>query len=185
MLRCCESRLGFWGSEISKVFCHQYSVDDIQDNSRLRRGSPAAHSIFGVAQIINSANYVYFLAQHELLRLKQWPVALKIFNEELLNLHRGQGMELYWRDSLTVPTEEEYLHMISNKTGGLFRLALKLMQAVSKTNIDVLPLAEVLGLIFQIQDDYKNISSDQVNAPTMSTRCFVSLSSDVDISSSW
>lgn len=61
---------------------------------------------------------MYFLAQQELLRLKQGPVALEIFNQELLNLHRGQGMELYWRDSLTVPTEGEYLQTISNKTGG-------------------------------------------------------------------
>lgn len=95
--------------------------------------------------------------------MKQWPIALEIYNEELLNLHRGQGMELYWRDSLTVPTEEEYLEMISNKTGGLFRLALKLMQVVSKTDCNILPLAEVVGLIFQIQDDYKNLSSDQVS----------------------
>lgn len=38
------------------------------------------------------------------------------------------------------------------------------MQVVSKTDCNVLPLAEVIGLIFQIQDDYKNISSDRVIA---------------------
>ena len=32
--------------------------------------------------------------------------------EELLNLHRGQGMDLFWRDSLTCPTEEEYVQMV-------------------------------------------------------------------------
>jgi len=37
-------------------------IDDIEDNSKLRRGQPVAHSIFGVAQVINTANYVYFLA---------------------------------------------------------------------------------------------------------------------------
>lgn len=37
-------------------------VDDIEDNSKLRRGIPVAHSIFGVAPVINTANYVYFLA---------------------------------------------------------------------------------------------------------------------------
>ena len=34
--------------------------------------------------------------------------------EEFLNLHRGQGLEMYWRDSLQCPTEEEYLSMVSN-----------------------------------------------------------------------
>ena len=39
---------------------------------------------------------------------------LTVFAEELLNLHRGQGMDLYWRDSLTCPTEQEYIDMVSN-----------------------------------------------------------------------
>ena len=37
-----------------------------------------------------------------------------IYTEELLNLHRGQGTELFWRDSLTCPTEEEYVDMVNN-----------------------------------------------------------------------
>jgi geranylgeranyl diphosphate synthase, type III len=38
-------------------------------------------------------------------------------------------MDLFWRDSLTCPSEEEYVEMVNNKTGGLLRLAVKLMQA--------------------------------------------------------
>lgn len=34
--------------------------------------------------------------------------------EELLNLHRGQGLELIWRDSLQCPTEEEYIDVVDN-----------------------------------------------------------------------
>lgn len=36
-------------------------VDDVEDSSDLRRANPVAHKIFGVAQTINGANYVYFL----------------------------------------------------------------------------------------------------------------------------
>lgn len=107
-------------------------IDDIEDSSQLRRGSPVAHNIFGTAQTINSANYMYFVALQELQKLQN-PQAVLIFTEELLNLHRGQGMDLYWRDTLTCPTEEDYLEMVGNKTGGLFRLAVKLMQAESST----------------------------------------------------
>jgi geranylgeranyl diphosphate synthase type 3 len=32
--------------------------------------------------------------------------------EELLQLHRGQGLDLFWRDTLTCPTEEEYVGMV-------------------------------------------------------------------------
>jgi geranylgeranyl diphosphate synthase type 3 len=133
-------------------------VDDVEDNSVLRRGIPVAHNIFGTAQTINSANYVYFLALQEVQKLNN-PTAIDIFVQELLNLHRGQGMDLFWRDTLTCPTEEEYLEMVGNKTGGLFRLAIKLMQAESTTGIDCVSLVNVMGLTFQICDDYLNLSN--------------------------
>ncbi|RMZ76443.1 hypothetical protein DV737_g4823, partial [Chaetothyriales sp. CBS 132003] len=136
-------------------------IDDVQDNSTLRRGVPVAHNIFGTAQTINSANYVYFLALKELQKLRHRDEAIDIFTTELLNLHRGQGMDLYWRDTLTCPTEDEYLEMVQNKTGGLFRLAVKLMQAesVERGRVDCVPLANLMGLVFQICDDHLNLSS--------------------------
>lgn len=126
-----------------KVFELTRRIDDVEDGSSLRRGFPVAHSIFGVPQTINSANYVYFCALRELERLNN-PQLFKIFYgmsstfgmlkvDELINLHRGQGMDLYWRDSLSCPTEEEYIQMVNNKTGGLLRLAVKLMQACSSS----------------------------------------------------
>jgi geranylgeranyl diphosphate synthase type 3 len=62
-------------------------VDDIEDDSQLRRGNPGnshaslserfdhsdhlvTHKIYGVPQTINTANYVYFLAYQELFALR-------------------------------------------------------------------------------------------------------------------
>lgn len=94
-----------------------------------------AHKIYGIPQTINTANYVYFLAYQELFVLRDTePKTLELdrlvtgkthpsliplicqlsFIEELLNLHRGQGLDLLWRDSLTCPTEDEYIHMVNN-----------------------------------------------------------------------
>jgi geranylgeranyl diphosphate synthase type 3 len=98
--------------------------------------------------------------------------------DELINLHRGQGMDLYWRDSLTCPTEQEYVEMVNNKTGGLLRLAVKLMQACSSStmsdstpqfpvekaeigNRDYVPLVNLIGILFQIRDDYQNLQDTQ------------------------
>ncbi|KAF9646193.1 terpenoid synthase [Thelephora ganbajun] len=143
-------------------------VDDIQDDAQLRRGAPVAHKIYGVPQTINSANYVYFLAMSELFQLEPEQYhsdrsLQQLVTDELLNLHRGQGLELYWRDSLVCPTEEEYISMVNNKTGGLFRIGIRLMMACGTTNTDVdyIPLVNLLGVYFQIRDDYMNLQSTE------------------------
>jgi geranylgeranyl diphosphate synthase type 3 len=96
---------------------------------------PVAHKIYGIPQTINSANYVYFLAYQELQRIHPLRPNYSIQEavtrtsclpadsghsadmfalEELLNLHRGQGMDLYWRENLICPTEPEYIEMVNN-----------------------------------------------------------------------
>ncbi|EUC40524.1 hypothetical protein COCMIDRAFT_108587 [Bipolaris oryzae ATCC 44560] len=158
-------------------------IDDIQDESKFRRGSLASHHVYGVAQTINAANYIYFAAEHELRKLRGpeeyenvggysecWTQASRVFNEELLNLHRGQGMELYWRDTLQPPTEAEYLQMVHHKTGGLFRLALRLMKCCVPAPLLLLDqVVDLFGVIYQIVDDYKNMKE---TAMTESKGCF-------------
>ena len=61
--------------------CYTCSVDDIEDDSKLRRGRPVAHNIYGVAQTINSANYIYFLALERTLAMGQ-PKGVAIFTSE-------------------------------------------------------------------------------------------------------
>jgi geranylgeranyl diphosphate synthase, type III len=51
------------------LFIRMDRIDDIEDDSQLRRGLPVAHKIYGIPQTINSANYVYFLAYRELASL--------------------------------------------------------------------------------------------------------------------
>ncbi|XP_077468749.1 geranylgeranyl pyrophosphate synthase [Stigmatopora argus] len=133
-------------------------IDDIEDNSTLRRGFPVAHSIYGVPSVINSANYVYFLGLEKVLTLDN-PEAVRVFTRQLLELHRGQGLDIHWRDTYTCPTEKEYRHMVLQKTGGLFGLAVGLMQLFSEWKQDLKPLLDTLGLFFQIRDDYANLSS--------------------------
>lgn len=137
-------------------------IDDIEDNSKLRRGVPVAHSIFGVAPVINTANYVYFLALQRCYNLKN-DNAMQVFVSEMLNLHRGQGYDIQWRDTTTCPTEEQYIQMVTDKTGGLFRLAVGLLQSFATTNqsIDFVPLVNNLGLYFQIRDDLINLADEE------------------------
>ncbi|UYV78224.1 GGPS1 [Cordylochernes scorpioides] len=135
-------------------------IDDIEDNSKLRRGIPVAHHVFGVASTINAANYVYFLGLEKTLQLGN-PEATAIYTEQMLELHRGQGMDIYWRDNYLCPTEEEYMQMVRRKTGGLFGLAVRLMQLFSDNKADFSKLWRILGLYFQIRDDYANLTSKE------------------------
>ncbi|KRK01333.1 geranylgeranyl pyrophosphate synthase isoform X2 [Drosophila teissieri] len=120
-------------------------------------GVPVAHSIYGVASTINAANYALFLALEKVQQLDH-PEATKVYTEQLLELHRGQGMEIYWRDSFTCPSESDYKLMTVRKTGGLFMLAIRLMQLFSTNKEDYSKLTAILGLYFQIRDDYCNLS---------------------------
>ncbi|VDO99288.1 unnamed protein product [Soboliphyme baturini] len=133
-------------------------IDDIEDNSVLRRGMPVTHKIYGVPLTINSANYVYFLALQETMRLNH-PKAVEIFTEQLLALHRGQALDIYWRDTVSCPTEEQYTEMVLQKTGGLFFLAIKLMQLFSDNKQNYSQLLTALSIYFQIRDDYCNLQA--------------------------
>jgi geranylgeranyl pyrophosphate synthase len=46
-----------------------FRIDDIEDRTDTRRGSKAAHVVFGEALTINAANYVYFIAMKECQKL--------------------------------------------------------------------------------------------------------------------
>eukprot|EP01080_Neovahlkampfia_damariscottae_P010004 gene10004-2323_t len=135
-------------------------IDDIEDNSKLRRGKPCAHLIYGMATTINSANYIYFESLKDVVELNS-AKATKVFMDELVNLHLGQGMDIYWRDQNVCPTEEEYLTMVTQKTGGLFRLAIGLMEAISEKDLNLTPLINNLSILFQILDDYLNLQSNK------------------------
>jgi geranylgeranyl diphosphate synthase type 3 len=137
-------------------------IDDIEDNSSLRRGIPVAHKIFGIPTVINTANYVYFLALEKCHSLKN-PRAMDIFVGETLNLHRGQGHDIDWRESITCPTEEEYLAMVRDKTGGLFRLTVGLLQSFATSHADTnfSQLVDNLAMYFQIRDDFINLADEE------------------------
>lgn len=74
--------------------------------------------------------------------------------EELIRLHRGQGLDIYWRDAYKCPTEEEYVDMalgsqcvnlISDFTAhfrmleasGVLRASVRIMMTCATTNTNV------------------------------------------------
>uniref|UniRef100_A0A0N5AMF6 Pre-mRNA-splicing factor 18 n=1 Tax=Syphacia muris TaxID=451379 RepID=A0A0N5AMF6_9BILA len=135
-------------------------VDDVEDHSVLRRGIPCAHEIYGMPRTINTSSYCMFYALHECIRLGKIE-AVKVYTEEIMKLHEGQGKEIYWRDTFQCPTVSQYEKMVLQKTGGLMSLAVRLMQIYSNKSFNFTPLVEKIALYFQIRDDYINLSSTE------------------------
>ena len=92
-----------------------------------------AHAVFGIPHVINSANYVYFMALDKITQMGNIE-AVKIFTGkhrlnkiicfrliserkgQLLELHTGQAMDIQWRDSCQCPSEEQYKAMVIQST---------------------------------------------------------------------
>jgi geranylgeranyl diphosphate synthase type 3 len=85
-------------------------IDDIQDNSILRRGIPVAHSIYGVANTISAVNLLIFKTLEALMSLNH-PEVIKIFTDVLLDVSGGQALEIYWRENYICPSVREYQEM--------------------------------------------------------------------------
>ncbi|KAJ3986769.1 isoprenoid synthase domain-containing protein [Lentinula detonsa] len=142
--------------------------DDIEDGSELRRGQPVANSVYGVPQTVNAASYIVIMVYKDALELHAimnktdlipGSTPVEIITEELLNAHRGQGMDILWRDHVRCPSEDEYIDMIKNKTASLFRILMRLMMACATERKDVnfIPLIDLIGVMYQIRDDYSNL----------------------------
>ncbi|KAF3083605.1 hypothetical protein TWF102_000627 [Orbilia oligospora] len=137
-------------------------LDDIEDNSPLRRGQKAAHVVYGEGQAINSANYLIIWAMDETRRLGN-SIFSEIFFEESRNALIGQSYEMHWRDTRKCPTEDEYIEMVEKKTGGLFRFLTRVMTAFTENsvcaNLNLDNLAYMVGQYFQIRDDFMNLTN--------------------------
>lgn len=144
-------------------------LDDIEDASNLRRGQPATHTVFGTAQTINSGCYEILQAVNEAQQLGAAEV--KIVLEELAELHIGQSYDLFWTHHGHCPSEDEYLEMVNKKTGGLFRLLARLLLASADRkssmlaiDTDIEDLVGLIGMQYQIRDDYQNLQSPEYSA---------------------
>lgn len=142
--------------------------DDIEDNSELRRGKPAAHVAYGLDSALNSGSWLYFRALQSIegyhapadIKLDLYTAALT----HIRALHEGQALDIHWhRTAGFFPSRQDYERMIRLKTGALAALAAYTgMRAAGKeheeSNVFAVLFAEA-GVGFQILDDVKNIST--------------------------
>jgi len=147
-------------------------VDDIEDNSDMRRGKPCTHIKYGVDVAVNAGNAMYYLSVLPLLRDRkkygdrETLKAYDAYLEEMVRLSYGQGMDIYWhRGKAGAVTEGQYLQMCAFKTGTIARLAAKwgaIFAGGTGKQVDAAgKLAESIGVSFQIQDDVLNLLGEE------------------------
>jgi len=149
-------------------------IDDIEDNSELRRGKPCTYRIFGTDIAINAGNAMYFLPLLSVIKKgneftpSQMNSLYEIFIQEMINLSLGQAMDIAWHRGIADAdkiTEEHYLQMCAYKTGTLARMAARMAAVVAGANANLTGklgrFAEAIGVAFQMQDDILDLSGDE------------------------
>lgn len=125
-------------------------VDDIIDESRVRRGVESAWAKFGVGPAIIASDGLLGEA-FELFSSE--PAALRAVSDAMVDLGEGEATELVDRPN----DEAEYRALARRKTGALFRAAAELGAIAAGRPGDaeeaVGEYAERVGIAFQIRDD--------------------------------
>jgi len=146
-------------------------IDDIEDNSELRRGKPCSHRLFGQDVAINIGNEMFFLPLLPLIKNQGKLPASKvariyeIYAQEMVNVGFGQAMDIAWHRGLADAdnvSEGQYLQMCTYKTGTLARMAAKIAAVLADADEDLVEklgrFAEAVGVAFQIQDDILDLT---------------------------
>jgi len=148
-------------------------IDDIEDDSLMRRGKPCLHILYKMDIAINAGCFMYFapLKIFQLLR-KEGKYsetvinrAYELYSDEMIKIHLGQGLDIWWHNGNRNPSIDEYLQMCAYKTGTLARLSARLAVLFSNGSNELIDeigsFAEAIGVSFQIQDDILNIVGEE------------------------
>ncbi len=165
----CEAVGGHWPAAVPAAaaleLVHNFSLvhDDIQDRDTERRHRPTVWAIWGEAQAINAGDALLAAAQMAIAHLPEAGVpheravaAAQALSAATLEMVEGQVLDLQFEERADISLDE-YLDMVSRKTGALFDAALRLGAMVGCESPDVWEAmgrcGRLLGLAFQVRDD--------------------------------
>lgn len=173
---CCEVSGGNWRTALPAAaaveLLHNFSLihDDIQDNSVIRHGRPAVWKLWGIANAINAGDALFGLSYKALEKLQEHPLKPEtvlriwaIFNDTVLELTRGQHLDMRFEQQAQVSVED-YLSMIAGKSATLVATCAQIGALIGTQDEK---LAQIyadfglnMGLAFQIRDDILGIWGD-------------------------
>ena len=173
----CEALSGDWVPGLPAAaaleLVHNFSLihDDIQDGDLERRHRPTVWALWGQAQALVAGNAMRSLADRTALEMTRSGVKPQrafrvscLLTRSYLDMIRGQCMDLAFEGRLDIKLDD-YLDMISRKTGALIRCAMEMGALVACDDdgtVDALAqCGSTLGRAFQITDDVLGIWGDE------------------------
>lgn len=175
VLLCAQAAGGDWRAALPAAaaveLLHNFSLihDDIQDNSPLRRGRPTVWKLWGIAQAINAGDVMFiqaFRALHRLVQTVSPAVALEahaVLEKTCLKLTEGQYLDMSFETMRSLPMEQ-YWAMIGGKTSALLGCCTQLGALAAQADVQrqaaFQEMGYLLGLAFQVQDDWLGIWGD-------------------------
>lgn len=150
---------------------HTFSLihDDIMDQDDTRRGMPSVHKVWGDDVAILAGDTLFSKAFEIIIGSKgtssdQNNKALATVADACVKICEGQALDMSFEERFDVK-QDEYMEMIFKKTGALIAAATKagaIMGGASDEVIDVMyEYGRLIGLAFQIQDDYLDLVADE------------------------
>lgn len=145
-------------------YFHNFTLihDDIIDKAPLRRNQSTIHEKYNMNTAILSGDAL-LIKSHQLfneLPVKLYKKSLVLFLQTAIEVCKGQQMDMNFQSQKEV-SFEQYIKMITYKTGVLFAFAFKLGAILANArpmNVELLYQYGLhLGIGFQIMDDYLDI----------------------------
>ncbi|MFZ2324088.1 MAG: polyprenyl synthetase family protein [Ignavibacteriaceae bacterium] len=158
-----------YNAAIAVEMLHNFTLvhDDIMDNADLRRGNLTLHKKFNLNTAILTGDSLLAVAYEFLLKdcKQNSKQAISSFTKGLVEVCEGQSLDTEFERRQNVSLNE-YIGMIRKKTASLIKMCCELGAYLVDGNAnDIKALSDYgkyLGIAFQIQDDYLDITADKV-----------------------
>ncbi len=149
---------------------HNFTLvhDDIMDNDDMRHGVPTTHKKFGLPVAILAGDVLFSKAYQVLsktnLPSKSTTELVSRLAKACVNVCEGQLLDIGMAEGKTIPTQSQYIVMVSKKTAALFDVSCAMGAICAKANRkDITNLSSFgknLGIAFQITDDLIGVLGD-------------------------
>lgn len=162
--------------------------DDIEDDADFRYNKPTAHKKYGIAQAINTGDYLIGKGYQILAELpvngKMMAKCLKRIAESHLKLTQGQGADILFNQGQNRPGKEETLQIFTHKTGEAIKVALLLGALLGNADDSELHIlndfSDLFGISYQIRDDLNEFREDEKNGKISDFPFLIALLNDAN-----